>query len=616
MATHRLTKTAFKVARTCPTKLYYYRAKYPSLLNDNPYLEFLADGGHIVGKLAQLLYPKGILIDGNGDLDAAAAQTEEYLKQREVTLFEAAVRHNNKLVLVDVLHKVGNSVKLIEVKSKCYDSDEERHLRSEGKRTTFVSGKGEIDSKWRSYLEDICYQQYVAQLAYPDFEFTPYLFLPDKTKSTSVDCLASMFSIEERDGQGKGKKVLKVEFSGDVKKVLENSFMTLVNVEEEVALLWDEVEEAAEEFDQSLYPTLTKIETPPSRACSDCEYRTKDGIQSGFRECWGACGDTEPHIFDLHYGTTIDKGELFDSLIRAGKTSLWDVPTEGLKGVRGHRQLVQIRHTKAGTEWFGDGLPSIMKGVRYPLYFIDFETSRVVVPYHAGMRPYEQVAFQWSCHTVAEPGATPEHSEWINTEDVFPNFKFAHTLREQIGDRGTVLTWAHHENSVLKDIIRQAENYGIQDYSLIEWLTAMTDKEKNRILDLNKVTLDNYFHPAMKRKTSLKAVLPAIWNNNPELHEIAWLKKYVSLGEDGKGVLDPYKTLAKIEIAGQAESVDEGTGAMRAYQDMMYGKARQLSQESREGWKKLLLQYCELDTIAMLVVWTYWERRLGLCRAG
>ncbi len=50
---------------------------------------------------------------------------------------------------------------------------------------------------------------------------------------------------------------------------------------------------------------------------------------------------------------------------------------------------------------------------------------------------------------------------------------------------------------------------------------------------------------------------------------------------------------------------------MRAYQDMLYGQKRDDSQEAKEAWKKLLLQYCELDTIAMLVVWTYWSMRLG-----
>jgi Domain of unknown function(DUF2779) len=42
-------------------------------------------------------------------------------------------------------------------------------------------------------------------------------------------------------------------------------------------------------------------------------------------------------------------------------------------------------------------LPKILNSFKYPLPFIDFETTAVAVPYHAGMHPYEQVAFEWSC---------------------------------------------------------------------------------------------------------------------------------------------------------------------------------------------------------------------------
>jgi hypothetical protein len=612
MTGHRLTKSAFKIGRSCPTKLYYSKAGYPSTVSDNTYLSFLADGGYIVGKLAQILYPEGILIEGKDDLDRAVALTDEALKRDTVTLFEAAIRHNNKVVRVDVLEKRGNKVRLIEVKSKSYDTEEEHKYRSEGKRTTFISGKGACDREWRPYLEDICYQGYVFSLAHPECTWTPYLFLPDKAKITKVDGLASMFRIVESKDPDSGRHYLDVEFSGDEQLVRDDDFMTLVNVEEEVALLWKEVCEAAEELDRSLAPTLTKIVKQPSRACADCEYRVKGKAQSGFRECWGKGADADPHLFDLYYGTTIQGGDVFDSLIPQGKTSLFDVPTGLLSGIRGVRQLVQISNTRANTEWFSDGLASIIKSVRYPLHFIDFETSRVAVPYHVNMRPYEQVAFQWSCHTISEPGAAPRHSEWINTRDMFPNFEFARSLREQIGDSGSVLTWAHHESSVLKDIVEQARRYREEDPELADWVEGLIDDTDGRILDLNRVTLKNYFHPEMKGKTSLKAVLPAVWNNHRELHEIPWLSQYVSYEADGHKVLDPYKTLAKIEIAGQAEVVQEGTGAMRAYQHMMYGKGREEGDAVREGWRKLLLQYCKLDTIAMLVVWTYWEMALGL----
>ena len=612
MSAHYLSKSAFKVARSCPTKLFYYRSKYASLLSSDPYLQFLADGGHIVGKLAQLLYPEGVLI--TGDTADAVARTAEALKKDQVTLFEAAFICANKLVRVDVLQKRGKSVKLIEVKSKSFDSDKEEDFRSEGKRTTFRSGKGTFDAGWRPYLEDICYQVYVASLAYPEFEFIPYLLLADKAKKTTSDCVASMFHIEERNSNTPGRREFEVVFTGDASKLADCQFMTLVNVEEEVELLWDEVRTAAEEFDRNLTPKLVKIHTPLHRGCSSCEYRVKPGVKTeekdGFRECWGDLAETDHHIFELYYGGTIQQGDLFDSLIASRKVSLFDVPTGILSGKRGDRQLVQIRHTRAQTEWFSDELDSIIRSVQYPLHFVDFETSRLPIPYHDGMRPYDQIAFQWSCHTIEKPGAAPKASAWINTEDHFPNFQFAHELREKIGSKGSVLTWAHHESSVLKDIKRQIGEYGKKDLELEEWIDELC-REDGRILDLNQVTLKNYFHPEMKGKTSLKAVLPAVWNNNPALHQLPWLKEYVAY-EDGSKVLDPYKTLSKIEIAGRAETVQEGTGAMRAYQHMVYGTGRNAGSEAKEAWRRLLLQYCALDTIAMVVVWTYWEKSLGI----
>lgn len=609
MGTRFLTKSAFKIGRSCPTKLFYYRSGYPSNYSNNPYLEFLADGGHIVGKLAQLLFPEGILIRNTGTIDDSLRRTEEELKKGDVVLFEAAFRAGNKVVLVDVLRKTGNTVELIEVKSKSYDSDQEEAFKQEGRRTTFTNSRADIDASWRSYLEDICYQTYVVSLAHPEFQLTPYLYLPDKAKSTPIDNLAGMFNITEVEGSVPNRKYLEVIFTGDQFQVTERHFMTLVNVEKEVQHLWDEVTAAAEILDQSLIPSLIKLETPLGRHCAKCEYNVKLADKNGFKECWGPNAYTDPHIFDLYFGTTIEKGELFDSLIQEKKTSLFDVPTETLSGKRGTRQSIQINNTRTNEEWFSDTLHTLITDVEYPLHFVDFETSRIAVPYHKDMRPYEQVAFQWSCHTVSVPGADPVHSEWINTVDMFPNFEFARTLKDQIGSIGTMLTWAHHESSVLKDIARQMEKYKQLDTLLLDWISDLVDEESGRILDLNRTTLDHYFHPEMKGRTSLKAVLPAIWNNNEELHDIPWLKRYV-VYQDNRKVLDPYKTLAKIEIAGAAESVQEGTGAMRAYQDMMYGKGRDLGNEVKESWKKLLLQYCELDTIAMLVVWTHWERKV------
>jgi len=56
-----------------------------------------------------------------------------------------------------------------------------------------------------------------------------------------------------------------------------------------------------------------------------------------------------------------------------------------------------------------------------------------------------------------------------------------------------------------------------------------------------------------------------------------------------------------------ARPVREDAGAMRAYQEMLYGVSRH-NEVLKEQWRRLLLQYCELDTAAMVMVWSHWTK--------
>jgi hypothetical protein len=64
-----------------------------------------------------------------------------------------------------------------------------------------------------------------------------------------------------------------------------------------------------------------------------------------------------------------------------------------------------------------------------------------------------------------------------------------------------------------------------------------------------------------------------------------------------------------VAIAGVDQSVQEGTGAILAYNEMMYGAARE-DAKAKDSWARLLEQYCELDTLAMVLIWEYWRRSL------
>jgi hypothetical protein len=49
-----LSKSGFRVAQTCPTKLYYEKLGYPSSKDDDECLELLASSGYVIEKIAKL----------------------------------------------------------------------------------------------------------------------------------------------------------------------------------------------------------------------------------------------------------------------------------------------------------------------------------------------------------------------------------------------------------------------------------------------------------------------------------------------------------------------------------------------------------------------------------
>lgn len=300
-------------------------------------------------------------------------------------------------------------------------------------------------------------------------------------------------------------------------------------------------------------------------------------------------------------------------LVREGRVELFDVSrgslvkTDGTVGEINRRQLIQIDHTRDNTEWISEELPAILRSFRYPLHFIDFETTALAIPYHSGMHPYEPVAFQWSCHTIETPDAVPHHAQWINVEDTFPNFEFAETLMQHLGRAGTVFMWATHENTILRRILEQMEERGHRNPALaawLRWIVRHRGQTSGQIVDMNQLCLKHYYHPVMKGRTSIKVVCDAIWQSNPALRNQfpAYLKT-----EDGK-ILSPYASLPPINISGRPVVVAEGTGAIRAYEAMMYGAERD-DPAIRSHWRDLLLQYCHLDTLSMAWIWQHWSAR-------
>jgi len=582
-------------------------------------MQMLAEGGYIIGKLATIIYP-GIEI--KGATAEALLKTTELLQKENITLHEAAIQSGQKIIRIDILKKTGNKFELIEVKAKSFDGDDND-----------ASEKKNMEA----YIEDVVFQTIVLQEAFPDATIDSYLLMPDKSKRTKIEGLASWFNVLPQIELTTGKYnkvevefVVKDEQDYESKRqlILNDGLLQLLPLNDKVIKLTPVIQNRIAKFLRILNSDFQyeSDDYTIDKNCKSCEFRASEADpRDGFKECWGEMAEVTPHIFDLYYGGGIGhytKSFYYDELIAQKKVSLYDIDSERLKktdgeyGSRAIRQLLQIDNTRKNEEWYSDSIKLSLESWQYPLHFIDFETYTGAIPYHREMRPYEVIAFQWSCHTIHKPGEEPVHNEWINTEQSFPNFRFAESLMKQIGDKGTPLMWATHENTVLRAILGQMDVFGYENEVLKDWLSNTTKDDdmgrEGRLVDMNAFTFQHYFHPYMKGKTSIKKTLPAIWNYHPYLHEIPWFKIYCKTDEAGN-ILDPYQTLKQIFadqspediLAGKEleEVVKEGSAAMKAYRDMMYGDPSQ-----KDKIKRQLLEYCKLDTMAMVIIWEHWKR--------
>ena len=496
MNNYLLSKSDFKVAQSCHTKLWFKKHQYPSSVDQDEYMKMLAEGGYMVGKMAQLLYRDGINIEGN-TIDAIE-RTEELLQQKSVTLFEAAIESKHKLIRIDILKKEGNTFHLIEVKSRSFDSVD--YTASKGTRRKY------FNSDWKDSIQDVTYQKYVLQEKYPNSKIECFLMLPDKAKTTPIDGLINWFSIKNIH-ESPIFRLTEVEFTGDLDALQTGHILTLVNVNSEVDAEMKEVVDNSKIFLKSISKD-EQIKIPLSLSCRDCEYTVTDEnhVKSGFEKCWGHLAAVRPHILDLAQLGNINRKKdcknVINDLIAEKKVSLLDVPIDALENANGepyYNNRPYYQRTKS-KEFLLDGFAEEISDLKYPLHFIDFETSQMAIPYHKGMRPYGKVIFQWSCHTIKQPGAEPINKEWINVDELYPNFRFAEALMEHVGDTGTLMTWSLYENTMLLDIFKSMQELGIKDPKLLAWLknTAKHFKDDTtRIVDMNKLALKYYFHPSM-----------------------------------------------------------------------------------------------------------------------
>jgi hypothetical protein len=128
-----LSKSRFKLGLECPKKLYYTGKKnYANRKTEDSFLIALAQGGFQVEALARLKWPDGIMIKTETyEYELAAQMTMDLLlNNTDVVIFEAAFLWDGYFIRTDVLVKKNNTIELIEVKAKSFNSTNVNEITS------------------------------------------------------------------------------------------------------------------------------------------------------------------------------------------------------------------------------------------------------------------------------------------------------------------------------------------------------------------------------------------------------------------------------------------------------------------------------------------------------
>lgn len=255
-------------------------------------------------------------------------------------------------------------------------------------------------------------------------------------------------------------------------------------------------------------------------------------------------------VFDIAFL----KNEKRRELLSLGIVSITDVPEDFPLS---KKQQIQVAAAKSGeTEINREEIAKRIESWEYPLHFLDYETFAYAIPQFEGVRPFQQMCFQYSLHTIDYPGVAPKHSHFLSRGENDPPRAMAEHLRDAMsGGIGTVLVWYEAFEKTRND------EMALMFPDLADFFQEVNLKT----YDLMKIFADKlYIHPEFKGRSSIKKVLPVLV---PEL-------RYTDLGI-GDGL----------------------TATISWYRAVKWDH---MAIEDKQTIFNDLEKYCELDTIAMV----------------
>jgi len=310
----------------------------------------------------------------------------------------------------------------------------------------------------------------------------------------------------------------------------------------------EDMTDEARRRQESVRRKIEEMRAALGHGCPDIDIgpHCRDPYECDFiPHCWAHV--PSPSVFEIH---RLGSKTKFDLYYR-GVVEFRDLPGDLILNAR---QKMQVdAEIEDRTFLDRDGIRAFLDTLNYPMYFLDFETFQKAVPPFDGTRPYEQIPFQFSLHVLERENAPLVHHEFLAEPGLDPREEIERRLARLVPATATVIAYnLNFEKRIIEALADMFPGYRT-------CLLGINENMRDLMVPFSKGFL---YTKEMNGSASLKAVLPALV---PEL------------GYDGLAISGGQEASAAYASLSAAENPDE-----------------------IKRVKKALLEYCRLDTLAMV----------------
>jgi hypothetical protein len=223
---------------------------------------------------------------------------------------------------------------------------------------------------------------------------------------------------------------------------------------------------------------------------------------------------------------------------------------------RNKENIQVIAHRSGKPHIDKKAIEEFLKELKYPLYFLDFETINPAIPAYDNSRPFEAIPFQYSLYIIKDKVAKSVRHAYLAPDGKDPRPEILKQLKELLGNSGSIVAY----NAIFEKTALRHASEAYTEYQ--DWVAGLEERIVDLLVPFRGFS---YYHPGQVGSASLKSVLPVMTKSSYDDMEIA-----------------------------------DGGMASREYYRVTFGK--NIEEKERKRIYSALDKYCDLDTKGMIEI--------------